>query len=90
MAMKSKLFLFKYTPMDAKTKLRTKITNYLKEVDDKSMMGCFIHAALNNQWNFDNLIEVMKEEYHYAPQDMTKCIGEIPMRLILQYETSLL
>lgn len=72
-----------------KLALRDKITNYLKEIDDKSMMGCFIHAAINHEWNFDNLIEVLKEEYNNAPTDMTKCVGEVPMRLILQYSSSL-
>lgn len=68
-----------------KLALRDKITNYLKEIDDKSMMGCFIHAALKNDWNFENLIEVLKEEYNSAPADMTKCIGEVTIRLILEY-----
>lgn len=69
----------------SKADLRDKITNCLKEVDDKSMMGCFIHAALKNDWNFENLIEVLKEEYNSAPADMTKCIGEVTIRLILEY-----
>lgn len=73
----------------SKPDLQEKITNYLKKVSDKSMMGCFIHAALNNDWSFDGLMDVLQEEYENAPTDMTKCVGEVPMRLILQYQSSL-
>lgn len=69
--------------------LRQKITDHLKEVDGtKTRMGCVISAAIRHQWNFEMLIDLIKEEYRGCPSGMTKCIGESTMRLILSYNSS--
>jgi hypothetical protein len=71
--------------MENKSELKNKITNYLLEVDPKPLIGAFIHAALNHEWNFDQTLEVLKEQYQDNPKAMTQLIGEVPMRLILSY-----
>lgn len=72
-----------------KTQLRQRIIDHLKEVEvTKTRMGCVISAAIRHQWNFEMLIDLIKEEYRGCPSGMTKCIGEATMRLILSYNSS--
>lgn len=69
-----------------KTQLRQRIIDHLKKVDGtKSLMGCVISAAVRNQWNFEMLVHLIKQEYRGCPDGMTECIGEEPMNLILAY-----
>lgn len=69
-------------------KLRERIIDYLKEVDGtKIRMGCVISAAIRHQWNFEMLMDLIKQEYQSCPDGIIKCIGEVPTRLILSYNS---
>ena len=70
-----------------KTALRTKITNYLKEVDPKaSILGAAIHGAIKFEANnFDNILEQIVSAYHDRPDGVINVVGAVPMLLVLQY-----
>jgi hypothetical protein len=69
-----------------KGKLRESITNYLKEIDpEKSIIGLAIHGLIQHDFNFENLITMLKSQYEDNPSGMIEVVGEIPMRLILKW-----
>lgn len=65
--------------------LRDKIVFYLKNVKRDTLMGAVIHAGIRNNLNFNNLMQLIKDEYENDPSGIKKCIGEVPLRLILSY-----
>lgn len=72
--------------MSEKIQLAEKIRNYLLEVDNpKSVIAVTIKAAAKHRFNFEMLVGLIMDYYRESPKDITKTIGEVPMRLIIQY-----
>lgn len=69
-----------------KQALRGKIIFYLQKISrTDSLMSAVIHTGIQNNLNFGNLMQLIKDEYVNDPEGMTHCIGIVPLKLILKY-----
>ena len=69
-----------------KEKLRDKIISNLKELDpEKSIMADAIYHAVNNHYNFENVVNLIISAATDNPDGMIQVIGNETLGLVLKY-----